>query len=433
MFVFYQNLLCFLWLIYVINGNEKGEINEEKWSTVELHDTGIDEINWHDHLQFYWNTPILTASSDPEMHPFLQENIFPHLNEILKVLPPTDNRFGDVFNISDVVSLLEDLKNDDTIKDNKQALTAYTSFIELINLYKKRIISWMALYTRGQCVIDADLNSLYLVVLSPGEIIPLHGTFNFPVNNEEHEKHDLISILSIQPENFYAKNEGDDGIFIYDPRGTASGYGLASNYIKTSQSEQLNTRGGYLHIFPSGIKFNTLPVDYTRVLLVSFSKLYSIHQPYRHGKNNEEETQNDVIPIYHLQNKHTSYLHKNDEPFFDQNIQFFSSFGTPIFESQIVNYKSLSVPGIEINLNTFEILSKCFINYGLVNKSVRKSNRNGWQSTADIFNIYKKVKWIIGNHIKEDKQCKDKINILYNYLIEQISIWLLSFSNSYYF
>ena len=67
----------------------KVEINDNDWSTVELHDTGIDEINWHDHLQFYWNTPILTASSDPEIHPFLQENIFSNLNEILKVLPPT--------------------------------------------------------------------------------------------------------------------------------------------------------------------------------------------------------------------------------------------------------------------------------------------------------------------------------------------------------
>ncbi len=308
----------------------------------------------------------------------------------------------------------------------------------------------MGLYTRGQCVIDADVTSVYLLVLSAGEMIPLHGTFNFPIHNLEHESHDLISILAIQPESFYAKDENEDGIFIYDPRGTVSGYGYANAFIKTSQSEQLNSRGGYLHIFPSGIKFNTLPVDYTRVFLVSFAKLYSIHQPYRQKKDADIES--NIVP-YHLQNERTTYLPKNDgmlfivllmapvtfafflwtEPFFDQNIQFFSSFGTPVFQSKIKNYKSLSVPGVEIDVSTFEILSKCFISYGSRSKSVRKSNRNGWQSTADIFNIYKDTQWIVGDNIAKDKQCKATIGVLYNFLIEQIALWLLSFSNSYYF
>ena len=110
----------------------------------------------------------------------------------------------------------------------------------------------MGLYSRGQCIIDCDLSSIYLLILSPGEVIPLHGVFNFPTNNINHESHDLISIFAIQPEHFYAKNEQQDGIFIYDPRSSLSGYGFANIFIHTSQSEQLNSRGGYIHIFPSG-------------------------------------------------------------------------------------------------------------------------------------------------------------------------------------
>ena len=111
-------------LLLLINGvRSKVQTNEDTWSVVELHDTGIDEIDWHDYLKFYWNTPILTASSDPEIHPFLQQRVFPNLNEILKVLPSTglfasckvskyklkinicpssDNRFGDIYNVTDV-------------------------------------------------------------------------------------------------------------------------------------------------------------------------------------------------------------------------------------------------------------------------------------------------------------------------------------------
>eukprot|EP01083_Nonionella_stella_P118815 354814_1 len=400
-------------------------IKAREWRTVELHDTGIDEIDWKNHLQFYWNTPILTASSDPEIHPFLQQHIFPSLTDILKVLPSTDNRFGDLLNISDILSLFEDLSAD---KDNTNPV--YSSFRELITIYKRRIASWMGLYSRGQCVVDCDLNSLYLLVLSPGEVIPLHATFHFPVHHIEHESHDLISILALQPEHVYAKNEAEDGIFIYDPRGTASGYGFANTFITTSQTEQLNTRGGYLHIFPSGIKFTTLPADYTRVFLVSFAKLYSIHQPYR---KKQQPPKPDSIPVYHFQDKATSYLRKNDEPFFDQNIQFFSSFGTPIFESQLTDYKSLSVPKVDMNMDRLSVLSNCFLHYGSVAKSARKSNRNGWQSTADIFDIYKDSKWMIGDHAEENKECKKSIGVLYDYLVEQISLWLLSFSNSYYF
>merc|ERR1712115_238037 len=87
-------------------------------------------------------------------------------------------------------------------------------------------------------------------------------------------------------------------------------------------------------------------------------------------------------------------------------------------------------------MDTFQILSKCFINYGSRSKSVHKSNRNGYQSTANIFNIYKDIKWIIGDQtdqIEKNKKCKEQIGILYNYLIEQVSLWILSFSNSYYF
>ena len=174
------------------------------------------------------------------------------------------------------------------------------------------------------------------------------------------------------------------------------------------------------------MKFNALPVDYTRVFLVSFAKIYSIHQPYR-KKHAPESASNGGIATYHLQDGKTTYLTKNDKPFFDQNIQFFSSFGTPFFTSNIAMNKSLSVPAIDISMKTFEVLSKCFTDYGARTRGVRKSNRNGWQSKADIFDIYKEINW------KKDSGCKQQMSILYDYLIEQISLWLLSFSNSYYF
>eukprot|EP01084_Bolivina_argentea_P117088 207976_1 len=144
--VFMLKLLFFMTiLLHIIDGTEEMEVNvdgttkimeddvyvqpesntKKEWESVEFHDTGIDEINWHDHLQFYWNTPILSASSDPEIHPFLQQNIFPNLHQILKQLPPTDNRFGDLFNVSDVINLFDDIimeneSNDDGDDENNE-------------------------------------------------------------------------------------------------------------------------------------------------------------------------------------------------------------------------------------------------------------------------------------------------------------------------
>ena len=322
-------------------------------------------------------------------------------------------------------------------------------------MYRRRIVSWMGLWTRGQCVVDADLSSLYLVVLPPGTMIPLHGAFNFAVNDVEHEHHDLISILSIQPEAAFAKNEADDGLWIYDPRGTASGYGFANTLIRTSQSEQLNSRGGYLHIFPSALKFSTLPVDYTRVLVVSFAKTHSVHQPYRrrHAADSRDSASTpgaDIdgapsgsattaaaaaagpsIPVFHFQADGAStYLPKNDEPFFDQNIQFFSSFGTPIYRSSVAEYKSVSVPAVSMEPATFEALSECVLEFASRTPSVRKSNRNGWQSAADIFGGYRAAQWM---ERAEGTECVAAIGVLYEFVVEQVALWLLSLSNSYYF
>lgn len=40
---------------------------------------------------------------------------------------------------------------------------------------------------------------------------------------------------------------------------------------------------------------------------------------------------------------------------------------------------------------------------------------------------------MIGEHSAENAKCIAAIDVLYDYLIEQVSLWLLSFSNSYYF
>lgn len=349
-----------------------------------------------------------------------------NLFEISEIIFLLDNRFGDIYNMTDILNLR----------------TNNSDFNELISLYRKRIPSWMALYTRGQCAIDHDLNSIYLLTLSPGDIFPLHGIYNFPINHIEHESHDLISILSIQPEHYQSSKNSynQDGIHIFDPRGTVSGYGFANVFIHTSQHEKLSTVGGYLHIFPSGIKINLLPVDYTRVFIVSFAKLYSVHQNYRiknendeENDSNQDENNNDNIPVYHLNDntKNIKYFSKNDEPFFDQNIMLFSTFGTPIFHSSLItnnknsNPISLSIPSVPITMDTFNILSQCFLSYSLQHKSVHKSNRGGWQSKSNLF----------FGLLENDKrpECQENMSILYDYLCEQIAIWVLSFSNSYYF
>lgn len=69
--------------------DENNSGSSTSWTALKFHDTGIDELNWHDYLQFYWNTPILSASEDPEIHPHLKENIFPNLSNILNDLPQT--------------------------------------------------------------------------------------------------------------------------------------------------------------------------------------------------------------------------------------------------------------------------------------------------------------------------------------------------------
>ena len=124
------------------------------------------------------------------------------------------------------------------------------------------------------------------------------------------------------------------------------------------------------------------------------------------------------LPVYHLvhfQSERSTLCAKNDEPFFDQN--------SP----------SLTVSPIDFNGESLSMLSRCFSYYTRSARSMRNSNRHDSPSTADIFDIY------AATQLREDEAesvqslpCKRDNALLHAYAVEQVALWLLSFSNSYY-
>ncbi|ETO13374.1 hypothetical protein RFI_24003, partial [Reticulomyxa filosa] len=210
----------------------------------------------------------------------------------------------------------------------------------------------MQLYVRGTA--DVIPSNMHLIVLQPGQIIPLHGIFNFFFCNKNNSSfiifflikkknkiiiinrlrkilyytgtchHQLMALINVTPrrDTYHFR----DGVYLYDPRGSVSGYGYAGGLVKLSQHVDIQLRSGEIVVFPSQMQFMTLPVPYKRYFVVMHSDLAPVANAPNLATN-----KNPKFAI------HSRYSPGNDKPFFDDHISYFTTFGTPIYRNSILN------------------------------------------------------------------------------------------------
>ena len=114
----------------------------------------------------------------------------------------------------------------------------------------------------------------------------------------------------------------------------------------------------------------------------------------------------------------SAYYPIHDEPYVEQNIDLFHAFGTPIYQDII-----------PINTTDLNLICECFMNISKIVKTVKKSNRGGWQSTA---NIFRQIHWNTKKYGIKQK-CNTQLNKIHDYISKSMATWILKFSESNYF
>ena len=264
------------------NDDSTCSAKSENWQEISINETSAEAINWHDYLSFYWNTPILHSSEDPVMRPMIEKCIF----ELIDNGTFIDNiinfdeiysHFGNIYNVTGIIKMKSSKVNN--------------CFIQFLDFYQKRIVDWMTLYTRNEAYINHNNNDIFLLSLNSGDTIGINGIslIKSLMDDNSNNNNDLISILSLNK--LICNHNENDGIFLFDPRGSVSGYGFG-DLIQTSQHQHLSLNGGNIVIFPSNLEFVMLPIECKRYFLISFAQIHSKQSKQSKYNRNKKKNKN---------------------------------------------------------------------------------------------------------------------------------------------